>query len=135
MENLSPEEGLRDTSHEETPTNEEETNETSQESVEPKLDHWEMASIMRKHGFTDVNEHPLITNDPRIKEMRDQDFTYGSDTNDKGETTTTIWKDGYCWARKGSHPQLEEIEKAIGHTLRSGALQPANLEFDHRNLE
>lgn len=135
MENLSSEEGLRRASHEESSTHENETNESPRESVEPRVDHWEMVSLMREFGFTDINENPLITEDPRIKEMRAQDFVYGTEVNDNGETITTIWKDGYCWARKGSAPQIERIEERLGRTLRRGAIQPSDLVFEHTDLD
>ncbi|MDZ7726128.1 MAG: hypothetical protein U5L75_00925 [Candidatus Campbellbacteria bacterium] len=111
-----------------------EDNEIKAES-EPNIDHWETAKVMRKFGFTDINENPMIMNHPNLEEMRDQDFMYGSEVNDKGETITTIWRDGYCWARKGSSPNLAAIEEELGQTLRSGAFQPHNLEFEHTNIE
>jgi hypothetical protein len=128
-ENLEKTEGdLEDTKEEPKATKE-------QESVESKIDHWKMAEVMREFGFTDINEHPAIMADPSLKEMRDQDLMFGTTTDSNGETITTIWRDGYCWARKGSHPQLSEIEQRIGHTLRRGAYQPANLVFRHSNIE
>lgn len=129
-----PEENLHNVPEQGFSTADLDTNEISSESMEPKIDHWEMVKVMSEFGFTDINEHPEIMNDPRLKEMRGQDFMYGSYENSKGETVTTIWKDGYCWARKGNHPQLDKIEEKIGRTLRRGAIQPNNLVFEHSDL-
>jgi hypothetical protein len=124
--------------HEEAPVEEtqedvlapQESGTSSSEQAESIIDHWEMVKVMRKFGFTDINEHPGIT-----KEMRDQNLMYGTYRDDRGETVTTIWKDGYCWARKGNSPQLQEIEEEIGRSLVPGALQPHNLVFEHTSIE
>lgn len=112
----------------------EENIEATPEPKEGKIDYHEMRQIMRDFGFTEITENPAIMEHPSREMMRDQDLMYGVDINDKGEKITTIWRDGTCFARKGSANLIPEIENQIGHSLRSGALQPRNLDFEHLNL-
>ncbi len=112
----------------------EENIENAPEPKEGKIDYHEMRQIMRDFGFREITEDPTIMEHPSREAMRDQDLMYGIDIDDKGEKITTVWRDGACFARKGSANLIPEIESQIGHTLRPGALQPRNLDFEHLNL-
>jgi hypothetical protein len=109
--------------------------ETSVEAKESKIDYWEMKSIMRGLGFTEVSDHPAILNSRNRAEMKDQDMIIGRAENAKGEDVITVWRDGMCWARRGKY-STEALEKALGgRTLKEGALQPPDWDFEHTNIE